>query len=224
MILYKYRSLEHLEYTLDILFNERLHCAPYEKLNDPFEGIFLSVRDISRAFGASPFLAVLSGAGMRVKTPQSISTLSSGDKRVCSLSATATDVRMWSHYANGHKGIAIEIDFDEADEQLHEVEYVNQLKEHSGATLLGGPGSTEILRVKSHHWDYEKEYRIISKEEYYSVNKKIKGVYFGLRTPQLMQEMLLKSFGGTIPVYTTKLNAKTIKIELNNQVNKDASR
>jgi hypothetical protein len=217
MRLYKYRSLEHIEYTLDILLNERLHCAPYEELNDPFEGIFHYVR--------KPGIThPLFGAGICAKTPRSISELPiSGGKRVCSLSASSTDVRLWSHYANGHTGIAIEIDFDDIHEELHEVEYIKQLKEVSGAILLGGPESTEILRLKSHHWRYEKEYRIISSEEYYPVNEKITGVYFGLRTPQLMQEMFLNSLKKTIPVYTTKLNGKTIEIELNNQVNKDAS-
>ena len=40
MKLYKYRSLHNLEFILDVLLNERLHCAPYTKLNGPFEGVF----------------------------------------------------------------------------------------------------------------------------------------------------------------------------------------
>ncbi len=38
MILYKYRALNSIEYTLDILLKERLYCSPYKDLNDPFEG------------------------------------------------------------------------------------------------------------------------------------------------------------------------------------------
>jgi len=40
MKLFKYRSLRTMEFILDIFLNERLHCAPYSELNDPFEGMF----------------------------------------------------------------------------------------------------------------------------------------------------------------------------------------
>lgn len=224
MKLYKFRSISHLEYTLDILLNERLHCAPYEKLNDPFEGVFLSVMHVGGALGTVPFGLSPLGGGVTVKAPRSISELPiPGGTRVCSLSASKSDVRLWSHYAEGHTGIAIEITFNDDDDQLHEVEYVEQLKEFN-YSLLTAPESTEILRVKSHHWSYEREYRIISDNEYYSVKGRITGIYFGLRTTELIREMILRSVGGSIPVYTTKLNEETIEIELNNQVNKDAAR
>jgi hypothetical protein len=40
MLLYKYRGLSNLRYVADILCHERLYCAPYTELNDPFEGFF----------------------------------------------------------------------------------------------------------------------------------------------------------------------------------------
>lgn len=224
MKLYKYRSFENIEYTLDILLNERLHCAPYDKLNDPFEGVFLSVTHTGGAFGTHRYGEAPYGAGKTVKTPQSISELPiPGGTRVCSLSASATDVRLWSHYANGHTGMAIEIEIDEGSEELHKVEYVEQLKEFSWS-LLTAPKSTEILRVKSQHWSYEEEYRVISGEEYYSVSGRITGILCGLRTSLIMQKMLMRSVGGSIPIYSTRLNEKTVEVELNKQVNKDAAR
>jgi len=212
MKLYKYRSLEQIEFTLDILLNERLHCAHYEKLNDPFEGLFLSVMhfDGPLNFGMNIF-----GLNGTVKNPQTISELPIlGSARVCSLSASNSDVRLWSHYANGHTGIAIEIEVDEEKEELHGVEYVKELKELT-YSLLTTPKAEEILRVKSKHWDYESEYRIITDQEFYSIGKSITGIYLGLRTPLLLRQMLLKSVGDAIPVFTTKLNEKTIEIELN---------
>jgi hypothetical protein len=224
MKLYKYRSFEKIEHTLDILINERLHCAPYDELNDPFEGIFLSVMHIGGFFlGVSHLGVDYCGDRTTVKERRSISDLPTpGSTRVCSLTASGTDVRLWSHYAEGHTGIAIEIDIDESDSQLHKVEYVEQLKEF-GHTVQTGPESTEVLRIKSYHWDYEKEYRIISREEYYSVSGKITGVYLGLRTSLLMQEVILRSLKNVIPIYTTKLNEKTIEIELNKQINGDSN-
>ncbi|MEI8205410.1 MAG: hypothetical protein WCG03_00870 [Kiritimatiellales bacterium] len=51
MLLYKYRSLENFEYVLDIILNEHLHCAPYENLNAPFEGIFKAVHTAPGTLG-----------------------------------------------------------------------------------------------------------------------------------------------------------------------------
>ena len=47
MILYKYKSLADLEHVLDIILYERLHCSTYDKLNDPFEGLFLTTINLS---------------------------------------------------------------------------------------------------------------------------------------------------------------------------------
>lgn len=219
MKLYKYRSLDHLEYTLDILLNERVHCAPYDKLNDPFEGVFLAVSQWTDLFGSTNLGFGSVGGGVSIKTPQSISNFPvPGGTRVCSLSASLNDVRLWSHYANGLTGIAIEIDLDETEEKLHEVEYVKQFKEFSYG-MLTAPESTEILRVKSHHWSYEKEYRVISKNEHYAVNGKLTAVFLGLRTPALMREMLIRSVGRRIPVFSTKLNENTIEIERDQLLN-----
>lgn len=38
---YKFRSLENIKRFLDILINERLYAARYDKLNDPMEGSYL---------------------------------------------------------------------------------------------------------------------------------------------------------------------------------------
>lgn len=218
MKLYKYRSLENFEYILDILLNERLYCAPYDKLNDPFEGVFLSVKYMggfnTLSIGHTPL-----NSGKTVKTLMSISELSiPGGTRVCSLSASISDIRLWSHYANGHTGIAIEIEVDESNKQLHKVDYVDQLQEF-GNTILTTPASTQILQVKSHHWLHENEYRLITDEEYYSVNEKITGIYLGPRTSPLMQEILMRSVSNAIPIFATKLNEKTIEVELNRQLN-----
>jgi len=208
-----------MEYTLDILLNERLHCAVFDKLNDPFEGIFLSVMHTGAPLGAAPLGSTPLGGGMTIKTPQTISDLPiPGGTRVCSLSASGNDVRLWSHYANGHTGIAIEIEGDKNEDYLHEVEYVDQLKEFT-YSLLSSPASTDILRIKSNHWSYEKEFRIISESDFYNISGKITGIYLGIRTSEVMTKMLQKSVGNSFPIYSTRLNEKTINIEQEKQLN-----
>ena len=43
MKFYKFKSLEHIEYASDIIINEQLYCTDYDKLNAPFEGLFLAI-------------------------------------------------------------------------------------------------------------------------------------------------------------------------------------
>ncbi len=216
MKLYKYRSLANLEYTLDILLNERLHCAPYDKLNDPLEGVFSWVVQANRSGGFASALP----DDITFKQIKNISELSTpGDTRVCSLSASSGDVRLWSHYADGHKGIAIEINVEGMEDQLIDVVYVDRLKEFKDSLFSSAPKTAEILRIKTNHWAYEQEYRLISKETFIPIQGKISGVYFGLRTPELLQTLLLRTIPKKTPVYSTKLNEKTIEIESNMQLN-----
>lgn len=96
MKLYKYRSLRNnIDFVLDILINQRLYCADHAELNDPVEGGFYESRRYS-------------GPVMGISIPRSIDAAES--LRVCSLSAPRDLVPLWSHYADSHAGVAIEVD------------------------------------------------------------------------------------------------------------------
>ena len=103
MILYKYRSLSNIKFVLDILVNQRLHCARHDKLNDPLEGVFWYMLQ-------------------REKGVRRIGYDKNNHKRVCSLSKSLNDIRLWSYYAEGHQGVAIEINLDNNND-LYPVDY-----------------------------------------------------------------------------------------------------
>ena len=184
LLLYKYRSLQELDLVLDILLNERLYCCPYRKLNDPFEGQFKSF------FGS---LQIGSGgmlhAGANFETFADVAYVDG--VRVASLSATKSDVRMWSHYADGHKCIAIEIDCTGL--KVFEVKYrPNLLAYHKGIHTLG-PTPQLILTGKSLHWEYEKEYRFIQDEEYVTIAGRIRRVLLGIHVDPEVEALLEKA-------------------------------
>ena len=119
---------------------------------------------------------------------------------------------MWSHYADGHKGIAIEIDSSNI-KNTWEVKYVNELL-GVGQTFLSSLWiKQEGLKNKTFHWDYEKEYRIIGKEKYFDISNKIKAVYCGIRTPEESINILRKAIPNNIPIISTVLNKKKLVIE-----------
>ena len=183
MLLYKYRALSNPESALDILLNQRLYCSRYSELNDPFEGLFSET--IRNPIGDSavqyPFgsfgLLVPSGERKRTKSvARSLDDLpleSRDQIRICSLSASAYDVLLWSHYAEGHNGIAIEIDVSGLEATIHEVKYINKLPQHTsyslGYSLLNVLSLEQLLTKKTKHWKYENEYRLLCKDKYFDL-------------------------------------------------------
>jgi hypothetical protein len=152
-VLYKYRGIKEFRYFVDIVLNSRLYAAPYFELNDPMEGHYLYsegeldsyVRDLIKG--------------------------QKGQIRLCSLSRTSTNELMWSHYAEGHRGVAIGVEISSSEYDVRGVEYgplpwINQQDIHNST-------GKEILSHKLEVWKYEEEVRAFtSKKQYVDVNVK----------------------------------------------------
>lgn len=203
MNFYKFKSLECIEHASDIIINEQLYCADYDKLNDPFEGLFFY---IIRHGAFSP--AFSNDFDSQVKECKNILV----PFKICSLSKELSDVRMWSFYANDHKGIAIEIDFTDFEKDIKEIHYSEALPEYN-LTTHEPHDLAEILTKKTNHWSYESEYRIIHENTYYSIKGRIKKIYLGQRILDIHLEILKKIIPSAIPIYTTKLDTSEIKIK-----------
>ena len=217
MILYKYKTLSNLEHVLDIILQERLFCVPYNKLNDPFEGLFLTVIKLSysRLLASKvPFLPHLVNSSIKQYKNVEDLQIDLSRTRICSLSSDISDVRLWSHYAHGHKGVVIEIDFSGIESQLHKVIYDQKLQTFS-SSILTGPLPYEVLSHKTKHWEYESEYRIIYDGEYFSINNRIKAIYTGFRISDTHYDILTKIVPKEIPIYSTKINMDEIIVEPN---------
>lgn len=223
MLLYKYRSLEKFEHVLDIILNERLHCAPYDELNDPFEGIFRSTYKIGvQTLGPPGYMnnpqlkypAWNKLLGREITNHHAVNEtcFERETNKICSLSATLSDVRLWSYYADGHRGIVFQIELPEETSSLYKVNYTETLPTFSG-TVIGAPYSHEVLSHKTNHWDYEEEYRIISKDSSFSVTGNIKAVYLGERVDNTHCDLLKKVIGDKFPIHRTKINKHKISVE-----------
>lgn len=211
MILYKFKSLQNIEHALDIILNERLYCALYDKLNDPFEGLFCNItRNLP-----SP----IPGLEYIVKKYQNSYKPSSNDKqlRICSLSSRLNDVRLWTYYADAHQGIAVKIDFLK-ESQVEKVNYSKKLLNIEDASK-DFESSKKILLNKTEHWEHEEEYRIIQEDEYYPIKDKIKAIYIGTRISDIYKKLLIKIVDSRIPIYSTKINPAKVEIEEEPQIN-----
>ena len=184
MVLYKYRNFAgscHRLRTLNILKEARIFCAPYNELNDPFEGMFWLPRVEAGQNGKSINW---------VERPCNISEYlkSTGNEpRICSFSANPWDIMMWGLYAASSKGIVIEIvfpesfkdfpmkvDYDDTYHFHHEEDY-----DHNG-NLVSQPLDAEaVLLHKSTCWKYEEEYRVITDNTYLDFDGCINRVIIG---------------------------------------------
>jgi hypothetical protein len=158
---------------------------------------------------------------------------------VCSFSIENDNPVMWSHYADGHRGVCLIYSipgsfFHENKEQIlgiSEVIYsvsplsdwfINWSKEgpykldspEDYRDNFGIPLIKKALTVKAQEWEYEKECRIIRwTEGIQAVDKRyLKEVYFGLATPQndiTLVKKVLDQGGYDVALYQMKRSAKS---------------
>ncbi len=190
MLLYKYRSIDNLWNSLDIIINQRVWCSEWEALNDPLEGRYHS--DFDNRF-------------------DEIVNAHRDQWRICSLSNSLDNFLLWSHYASGHKGIAIEIDIPEDNFDLSKVHYApfspvftdisESLRDHRN-----------LFEIKTPEWIYEKEYRILSKEKFYTLPNVIKRIYLGHNVQADKKKILRSILPTNIEIIQMKLDSYQGKV------------
>ena len=191
MKLYKYKPLNNLWHVLDIVLNKRLYCAPWRDLNDPLEGryeIYLGERDSDGGCAMSSFIE------------------SARNKfRISSLSANATNFLLWSHYADGHKGVAIEIEIPDGHPDLTEVAY------SPFSSIFRNEDDFKddmrhIFNGKTEEWSYEEEYRIIQKQDYFYLPTKPLRLLLGPIVDASREDLLREALSARIEIVRTKLD------------------
>jgi hypothetical protein len=247
MKLHKFRVWDDL--TKRILTNRELWFAGVDTLNDPLDcraNAKESLEEFMVEYRANT-LSVPEQQNLRFMLDTGIEFRDPRDKRkllrrvsineyideqiaqvgVLSFSRAATDALMWSHYADGHKGLCFEFEADllwPADGTLKrsDVEYLPappfqtmwrdmiQIQRRSGGYTGFGhniPGRAERfitkgILAKSDSWAYEKEHRMIraSQGAMQFEPSALTRVIFGTRTPhdtKLKVVELLKANGLT---------------------------
>lgn len=192
--LYKYTA--SIQTALDMVEKEEVWFSTMSNFNDPFEGIYDIVDDISHE--AIIFLAIKtlsennyswSGIsrhiadnimkddfrGLRIKEEVKTSITASVQEMieatkksgVFSLAEDPKNILMWSHYANEHKGVCVELErnIDEDlgnDKRCRPVKYLKKYPQPSIEDILKGEHvlTEKVAYTKSVDWAYEKEWRV----------------------------------------------------------------
>ncbi|HEX9825480.1 MAG TPA: DUF2971 domain-containing protein, partial [Flavobacteriaceae bacterium] len=138
--------MKDYKYIIDIFINQRLYVASFRKLNDNFEGQFFS--------------NVFSDIKRYRLNPRKESHIS-----ICSFSSNYKSHLMWSHYANGHRGIAIGFEIDKSKYNIEEVAYNGLTSFNIFPQKFDDLKSVFLNKLKE--WSYEEEYRIIAEKQDY---------------------------------------------------------
>lgn len=119
--------------------------------------------------------------------------------RIFCLSEKKDDILMWSHYANGHRGICLEFQVtkDPIFRGLQPVKYTKQYPNINRWTSTDEQRMEGQVLTKSHQWSYEKEWRIIklvktkTEHKYDFPENLLTGVIFGCQVDKAKKEEVI---------------------------------
>jgi len=122
---------------------------------------------------------------------------------VLCLSSNPSSVLMWSHYADNHKGIVIQLERSGGSElrnsdKTFKVEYSDKYPNSEFSNVVGNSSERDlkqlILARKGDYWSYEEEWRVIENNgnKIYDRPGQITGVIFGLRTSFSQKAAIMK--------------------------------
>lgn len=169
MKIYKYHAIN-----INLLNSLRIQANWYSKiqyLNDPHECFYIDKT------GTDTYKKMLS------------------EICACCFSLNMDNILMWSHYAEGHKGVCLEwdIDWEKLKRQLRPIKYDNSIttldsveRLPSGHLSLNAYTNGKFLTQKFKNWEYEEEIRCYmickdpnEKGEFNPYLGKLTSIYFG---------------------------------------------
>ncbi|MGK0398781.1 MAG: hypothetical protein ACJA0I_001077 [Gammaproteobacteria bacterium] len=173
-IVYKYRGFHNFEHLVDILVNSRIYAAGYASMNDPMEGCYTFDNNVDKKI---------------------IDNLENEIEKIkfCSLSESSNIDLMWSHYANGNRGVCIGVEVKENSnfDELRTISYDGQ----QNLTAVQKLNPRELLCHKNKCWNYEEEVRVFPKTGHL-IDVDVKEVIFGKRVDRqlapLVKELMSK--------------------------------
>jgi len=125
--------------------------------------------------------------------------------RVASLSADPTNFLMWSHYADGHKGIVIEVEVPEDHEDLTQVVYT-PFSSVFIDKLQTKVDMRHLFNGKGEEWAYEQEYRVVTVGRFFALPKPVERLLLGPLVSNEQESILSKVVPEKVEIVRMKLD------------------
>lgn len=216
-ILFKYRPIDTVEQlirVLDSINNNRIFFPTYKMLNDPLESSGYVV-ELSGYAGISIFRAIDEEDHFVKQRRQ--------EYKILSLTEDCFSPSMWAHYTNGYTGICIGYWKKDTFESARKINYICKPQKNPnayGIEDVGEPLDKEIYEsffYKHSDWDYEKEWRIVSKQEepYFNYNPdNLACIIFGGNMSKETRAHLVNNITPKVPMYYSKNGYRSFSIKL----------
>jgi hypothetical protein len=196
-------SKNSVNYVINPIQTSHYYLPTRDRLNDPSEGVFNNQLQ-KQLFG---FMQGVTGLGERQELAEPVFerakevTAAINTSGIFSLTSNPTDELMWAHYADSHRGIAIEYDLElltrfTPKSHLHtfDVEYEKGPPELGINNLASSNALQIMLGYKSPRWSYEEEYRVLVDNINGQIPhdfRAVKSVTFGLNFPADKRQMII---------------------------------
>jgi len=192
---------------VDLLANNHLKCSTKKELNDPYDlNITLSSDSLKKQW-SSEHLRFYYDILLRQKPKEIKSILPLDEIRVSCFCAYRYSLSMWAHYGDNFKGVCLQFDKD-----------LYPLENGVLVPVLYGRRKTKIESEeeyflyhfsKLNSWSNEKEWRILSFNEYVPFEKsKLKKIVFGYNVKPYQIQLIKKVVEEN--GYTCKLKRKVM--------------
>jgi len=189
--LYKYKSLKNLWHVLDVVINNRLYCAHWSELNDPLEGRY----EVYLGAKGARIEELMVGRIERARNKY----------RIASLSADPANFLLWSHYADGHKGVAIEIDIPDTHPDLLPVTY-SPFSSVFTEKVQTQEDMRHLFNGKGEEWSYEREYRVVVARKFFKVPLPVNRVLLGPLVSTDQRALLAAVVPKRVELFQTELD------------------
>lgn len=179
--IYKYRLINPNFW--DALVNDYLWFSSFDDFNDPFDGRLKYPKQYSKNeinYFLQTICSIHNEKKIKEKTEylynnqdelsEIISSAIADQKKetkVCCFSQINDSILMWSHYADGHKGVCLEFDVIKDPATFCSLQKVNYQQEYAISNYLADSKNAilNMIKIKSKDWQYEHEFRVILPQE-----------------------------------------------------------
>ena len=217
---YKYRS--NYKRDIKLLARSRIFTPPLFKLNDPFEGIINP-----KIFEDYEFIkSHLSPSEYEYKINlQKKFLIQIKYTGIYSLSNTWKNEVLWVHYSESHKGFCVEFELNDfiienlktiIFPKIIDINYSNVPPIYSLSNSIDNELEylIKLIGTKSKPWKYEKEIRVIFKEngeQQININS-IKSIIFGLHASEEDIKYTIDSMPKNIKYYKTEIKENSYEL------------
>ena len=220
-VLFKFRPVETVEQlirVIDSINKNRMFFPNYKNLNDPLESSGVLI-NLSGYAGKS----IIEAADDEDSIVHNIRN----EYRILALTENCFSPIMWAHYANGYKGVCIGYWKSDTFSSAQKIEYIEKQQCAKNADKNGCVDDNDDLELavcdsffyKHSAWSYEKEWRIVRKQDdhYFNYNSSdLACIVFGHNLDKEIRDFLISSIKEkvNVPMYRTQIGYRSFGINL----------